>query len=81
MKMLSQLFGDLLGFAVLFSHHLDVGSPFQFRLTGRKTLMVSFGLKSPKAEANLWNLMAYFDGSCAWSIPLQSPFRTCDIVG
>jgi len=67
--MLNQLFGDFLGFVVLFSQYLDVESLFHFKLNVRKTFMVSFGSKSPEAEASLWNLMVYFDGSGAWSIP------------
>jgi hypothetical protein len=42
--------------------------------------MVSFGSKSPEAEASFWNLMVDFDGSGAWSIQLHSPFSDCDIA-
>jgi hypothetical protein len=30
---------------------------------------MSFGSRYPEAEASLWNLMVYFDGSGTWSIP------------
>jgi hypothetical protein len=67
--MLNQLFGDFLGFVTLFSHYLDAEWLFHFKLTARKTFMVSFASKSPEAQASLWNLMVCFDGFSAWPIP------------
>jgi hypothetical protein len=57
--MLNQLFGDFLGFVVLFSQYLDAEPLFHFKLNLRKTFMASFKLKSPKAEASLWNLIEF----------------------
>jgi hypothetical protein len=78
--MLNQLFGNFLGFVVLFSQYLDAESLFHFKLNVRKTLIISFGSKSPEAEASFWNLMVYFDSSDAWSIPLHPPFSDGDIA-
>jgi hypothetical protein len=78
--MLDQLFGDFLGFVVLCSHYLDLESPCQFDLNVRKAFMLSFGSKSPEAEASLLNLVVYFDCSGASSIPIHSPFSNCDIA-
>jgi hypothetical protein len=78
--MLGRLSSDFFGFAVLFPQYPEVESLFHSKLRTRKTLMVSFGSKSPGAEASLWNLMACFDGSGASSIPLHSPFSDCDIA-
>jgi hypothetical protein len=57
-KMPNQLFGDFLGFIVPLSQYLDVESRFHFQLNRRKTFMVSFGSRSPEAEASLWNFTA-----------------------
>jgi hypothetical protein len=78
--MLNQLFGDFLGFVVLFSQYLDIESLFHLKLNVRKMFMISFGSKSPETEASLWNLIVYFDGSGAWSIPFHSPFSDCHIA-
>jgi hypothetical protein len=80
MKMLNKLSGDFLGFVALFSQYLDVESLFYWKLNVQNTVIVSFGPQSPEAEANLWNLMIYFDGSGAWSILFHSPFRGWEIA-
>jgi hypothetical protein len=67
--MLNELFGDFLGFVVLCWQDLDGESLFHLRLTVRKAFMLSFRSKSREAEASFWDLMVYFDGSGAWSIP------------
>jgi hypothetical protein len=42
--------------------------------------MVFFGSKSPEAEASLWNLMLYFDGSGVWYVHLHLYFRDSEIA-
>jgi hypothetical protein len=78
--MLNQLFGDFLGFVVPFLQYLDLESLFNVKLIVRKMFMVSFGSKSPEAEASFANLIVHVDGSGAWSISLHSPFSDCDIA-
>jgi hypothetical protein len=51
-KMLNQFFSDFFGSVVVFSQHLDGESLCHPKLNVRKTLMVLFGSKSPKAEAS-----------------------------
>jgi hypothetical protein len=92
--MLNQFSGEFFGFVMLFSQYLDIEPLFHLKLNMLKTLMVSFGSKSPeietetetetktktKTEASLSNLIVYFDDSGAWSIPFYSPFSNCDIA-
>jgi hypothetical protein len=51
--MSNQLFGDFLGFAVLFSQYLDGEPLFHAKRHVRKKAIVSFGLKSAEIEASL----------------------------
>jgi hypothetical protein len=56
------LFGDFLGFVMLFSQYLDVELLFHFELNARKAFIVSFGSKFPEAEARQWTFMVLTPG-------------------